>query len=156
MKAKDHEAISKEAERIFYSNFKKLKVTSAGFWSVVKWKILGIKALTRAIHHDNEILKGISAELRKLNEDIERGHYYIEVTMDDAGIHPLPCPLCHGEKTIFLRTEVVFENSFLGAFLYDVYGECPICWGSGYMPALTEGQERLLKESVPLREIDRS
>jgi len=86
----------------------------------------------------------------------ERDYSDLVVDLNDAGFHPLPYPLCHGEKTIRLRTEVVeypfmgFFTPFIGVMLHDIYGECPVCHGSGYKPALTKGEEKLLKESVSL------
>lgn len=162
MKALDYEAVLKQINKILEDGFKKLKVKPQHFWNRVKWKILGVGSLICALHHDNEVLKCMDDELCKLNKDVKQGYYHIEVTMDEAGIHPLPCPLCHGEKRVLLRTEVVeypltgFFTPFIGVILHDVYGTCPICNGSGYKPALTKLQEKLLKESRPIREIDRS
>jgi len=146
VKALNQDAVREEAKRIFFSNFKKLKVTSDSFWSRLKWKILGMGALICAMNHDNEILKEIGEGFRTLTEDVKRGYYHIEVTMDDAGINPLPCPLCKGEKNIVLRKNVVIETFSLGALLCDIFGKCPICNGSGYMPALTKGEKKLLRE----------
>jgi len=90
MKVLDEKAVANEAERIFFSNFKKIKVKPASFWNRLKWKILGEWALICAIHHDNDVLKHITDELHELVEAVERGDYHIEATLDEAGFTPLP------------------------------------------------------------------
>ena len=153
MKILNPEAVAKESERIFSVALKKLKFKPTSFWNRLKWKILGNGSALLAIGHDNEVIKELNNGLQELNEDILQGYYHIEAVMDDAGIHPLPCPSCHGEKKLYKTSIMTFNRSNLGWRFVPIYEECPICHGSGYKPALTEGQEKLLKESrsIPLR-----
>lgn len=143
MKVKDQEAIRKEGARIFSDNLPKLRFNPTKRWHRIKAKILGAGWRIRATRHDNEILKNMEKKFHELNEAIEEGYYYIEVTLDDAGINPLPCPLCKGEKKIPSSDGIFFG-------LIPLYIECPMCNGSGYKPALTKGEEKLLKDSIQL------
>ena len=153
MKILNQEAVRKEGERIFSVTLGKLKVKPASFWNRLKWKILGEGSALLAIRHDYEVIKELNAELHGLTEDVERGYYHVEAVMDDAGIHPLPCPLCHGEKKLYRETVMILGWTVPLWRWVNIYEDCPICGGSGYKPALTPKLEKLLKESrsIPLR-----
>ena len=158
MKVLNQEAVRKEADRIFSSNLKKFKIRHYSFWNRLKWKILGGEALTRALRHDDEVVGGMCIELHKLNEDIEQGYYHIEVVMDETGITPLPCDICKGKGKIYTESRRGFNQVHLGRTFFVpsykiYYEECPLCHGSGYKPALTKGEEKLLKESRKIEQL---
>lgn len=54
--------------------------------------------------------------------------------------------MSENQKKIFIESKMVWGWTEALWRWIDIYGECPMCNGSGYKPALTKGEEKLLRE----------